>query len=174
MKKCDFCNSTARMYCESDQASLCRVCDARIHPANFLVAKHSRNLLCHTNQSPTPWNGSGTRLGPSVSLCESCDLENGSIEVDEEDQDEDEDEYEEEEEEEDGEEHNEEDDDDGDANSQVVSLSSTSIPQPLPSSPKNEESFTELSRGRNEVYSSNFGFPSASAVEDRNVCFFLS
>ncbi|CAA2984710.1 NAD-dependent protein deacetylase HST1-like [Olea europaea var. sylvestris] len=160
------------MYCESNQASLCRVCDARIHPANFLVAKHSRNLLCHTNQSPTPWNGSGTRLGPSVSLCESCDLENGSIEVDEEDQDEDEDEdedeYEEEEEEEDGEEHNEEDDDDGDANSQVVSLSSTSIPQPLPSSPKNEESFTELSRGRNGVYSSNFGFPSVSTVEDHN------
>ncbi|XP_022848166.1 B-box zinc finger protein 32-like [Olea europaea var. sylvestris] len=161
MKKCDFCNSTARMYCESDQASLCRVCDARIHTANFLVAEHSRNLLCHTCQSPTPWNGSGARLGPSVSLCESCDLENGSIEVDEEDEDEDEDE----DEEEDREEHNEEEDD---ANSQVVSLSSTSIPPPSPSSPKREESFTELSRGRNEVYSSNFGFPSASAVEDRN------
>ncbi|KAK3014362.1 hypothetical protein RJ639_009084 [Escallonia herrerae] len=48
MKRCELCNSIARMYCESDQASLCWDCDARIHSANFLVAKHLRTLLCHS------------------------------------------------------------------------------------------------------------------------------
>ncbi|KAK3032626.1 hypothetical protein RJ639_036586 [Escallonia herrerae] len=58
MKRCELCNSIARMYCESDQASLCWDCDARIHSANFLVAKHLRTLLCHSCQSMTPWTGS--------------------------------------------------------------------------------------------------------------------
>lgn len=62
------------MYCESDQASLCWSCDFRVHAANFLVARHLRTLLCHVCQSPTPWTASGTKVGPTVSVCDSCCL----------------------------------------------------------------------------------------------------
>ncbi|XP_019054700.1 PREDICTED: zinc finger protein CONSTANS-LIKE 9 [Nelumbo nucifera] len=72
MKECELCNHPARMFCESDQASLCWDCDAKVHGANFLVARHSRSLLCHVCQSPTPWKASGAKLGPTVSVCEKC------------------------------------------------------------------------------------------------------
>ncbi|KAJ4980897.1 hypothetical protein NE237_031734 [Protea cynaroides] len=72
MKECELCNHPARMYCESDQASLCWDCDAKVHSANFLVARHSRSLLCDVCQSPTPWNASGSKLGPTVAVCERC------------------------------------------------------------------------------------------------------
>ncbi|KAG1338487.1 B-box zinc finger protein 19-like [Cocos nucifera] len=72
MKGCELCERAARMYCESDQASLCWECDAKVHAANFLVARHSRTLLCRTCQSPTPWRAAGARLGPTVSICHRC------------------------------------------------------------------------------------------------------
>ncbi|KAK4439262.1 hypothetical protein Salat_0261100 [Sesamum alatum] len=72
MKKCELCKKVARMYCDSDRASLCWDCDSRVHTANFLVAKHTRTLLCHACQSPTPWTGSGPKLGPTVSVCDAC------------------------------------------------------------------------------------------------------
>ena len=71
-KKCDLCEGVARMYCESDQASLCWDCDGKVHGANFLVAKHTRCLLCSACQSPTPWKAAGPRLGPTFSVCDSC------------------------------------------------------------------------------------------------------
>ncbi|CAK9161399.1 unnamed protein product [Ilex paraguariensis] len=71
-KSCELCKAPARMYCESDQASLCWDCDAKVHSANFLVARHSRSLLCHACQSPTPWNASGPKIGSAVSVCDSC------------------------------------------------------------------------------------------------------
>ncbi|KAG2319317.1 hypothetical protein Bca52824_012530 [Brassica carinata] len=71
-KKCDLCDGVARMYCESDQASLCWDCDGKVHGANFLVAKHTRCLLCTACQSLTPWKATGLRLGPTFSVCESC------------------------------------------------------------------------------------------------------
>uniref|UniRef100_A0A1J3FUX0 B-box zinc finger protein 32 n=3 Tax=Noccaea caerulescens TaxID=107243 RepID=A0A1J3FUX0_NOCCA len=71
-KKCDLCDGVARMYCESDQASLCWNCDGKVHGANFLVAKHTRCLLCSACQSLTPWKASGLRLGPTFSVCDSC------------------------------------------------------------------------------------------------------
>uniref|UniRef100_A0A1D1XIE7 Putative zinc finger protein CONSTANS-LIKE 11 n=1 Tax=Anthurium amnicola TaxID=1678845 RepID=A0A1D1XIE7_9ARAE len=71
-KQCELCNQPARIYCESDQASLCWDCDAKVHGANFLVARHTRCLLCRSCQSPTPWRASGSRLGPTVSVCERC------------------------------------------------------------------------------------------------------
>ncbi|KAF8051261.1 hypothetical protein N665_1756s0002 [Sinapis alba] len=71
-KKCDLCDGVARMYCESDQASLCCHCDGKVHGANFLVAKHTRCLLCSACQSPTPWKATGLRLGPTFSVCDSC------------------------------------------------------------------------------------------------------
>lgn len=72
MRKCELCDSSANMYCESDEATLCWNCDAQVHSANFLVSKHSRTLLCHICQSLTPWNGSGPKLCPTVSVCENC------------------------------------------------------------------------------------------------------
>ncbi|KAJ8555967.1 hypothetical protein K7X08_022725 [Anisodus acutangulus] len=127
------------MYCESDQASLCFNCDSQVHCANFLVAKHSRNLLCHTCQSPTPWAASGPKLNPTLSFCNSCidnpaaaQLRNPNGERVEEnyqtetdnDNDNDEDEYDDSS---DSEIDEEGDDDDG---NQVVPLSSTSSPSP--------------------------------------------
>lgn len=77
MKKgCELCTSPARMYCESDGASLCWDCDAKVHSANFLVAKHSRCLLCHLCQSLTPWLASGTDLGRAISVCVTCAADN--------------------------------------------------------------------------------------------------
>ncbi|CAA7049173.1 unnamed protein product [Microthlaspi erraticum] len=70
--KCELCGGVARMFCESDEASLCWDCDGKVHGANFLVAKHTRCLLCSACQSPTPWKASGLRLCPTVSICESC------------------------------------------------------------------------------------------------------
>ena len=72
MKKCELCKVPARIFCESDQASLCWDCDAKVHGANFLVERHTRTLLCHACQSPTPWKASGAALGNTVSLCERC------------------------------------------------------------------------------------------------------
>ncbi|KAE8687772.1 (3S,6E)-nerolidol synthase 2 [Hibiscus syriacus] len=72
MKSCELCDLAARTYCESDQASLCWDCDAKVHGANFLVARHVRCLLCHACQSLTPWRAAGTRLGHTVSACERC------------------------------------------------------------------------------------------------------
>ncbi|PIN04316.1 hypothetical protein CDL12_23149 [Handroanthus impetiginosus] len=73
MKRCELCKGKARMHCESDQASLCWDCDAKVHSANFLVARHLRILLCHVCQSRTPWTASGTKLGPAFSFCEQCE-----------------------------------------------------------------------------------------------------
>ncbi|XVF19006.1 hypothetical protein REPUB_Repub11eG0073700 [Reevesia pubescens] len=72
MKECELCGGIARMHCESDQANLCWECDVKVHGANFLVAKHSRTLLCHVCQNPTPWLASGYNLSPAVSVCDSC------------------------------------------------------------------------------------------------------
>ncbi|XP_039036013.1 zinc finger protein CONSTANS-LIKE 1-like [Hibiscus syriacus] len=72
MKSCELCKLAATTYCESDQASLCWGCDALVHGANFLVARHVRCLLCHGCQSPTPWRATGSKLGHTVSVCERC------------------------------------------------------------------------------------------------------
>ncbi|KAI3457261.1 hypothetical protein Pfo_013924 [Paulownia fortunei] len=71
-RTCELCKRMARMHCDSDQASLCWNCDAKVHSANFLVARHSRILLCHVCQSPTPWSASGAKLGPTVFVCQQC------------------------------------------------------------------------------------------------------
>ncbi|BAT90225.1 hypothetical protein VIGAN_06142900 [Vigna angularis var. angularis] len=72
MKKCELCKLPARIFCESDQASLCWDCDAKVHSANFLVARHSRTLLCRTCHSPTPWKAAGARLSNAASICHRC------------------------------------------------------------------------------------------------------
>ncbi|KAK9689032.1 hypothetical protein RND81_09G030100 [Saponaria officinalis] len=70
--KCELCEGVANMYCESDRASLCWRCDNKVHGANFLVAKHTRTVLCHHCQGLTLWTASGPILPPSMSLCLSC------------------------------------------------------------------------------------------------------
>ncbi|CAN1164860.1 B-box domain protein 31 [Linum perenne] len=70
--ECELCDSPAKIYCESNQASLCWDCDAKVHNANFLVEKHLRILLSRLCQSPTPWTGSGSQLASTLSVCETC------------------------------------------------------------------------------------------------------
>ncbi|XP_006351949.1 B-box zinc finger protein 21-like [Solanum tuberosum] len=123
MKNCELCNGLARIYCESDHANLCWDCDLKVHSANFLVAKHSRSLLCNVCQSPTVWSATGAKIGRTVSVCERC--------VNDEETDR------EEEEEEEEEEIDLED-------IQVVPWSSTPPPQPASSSSSSDESLTPI------------------------------
>ncbi|XP_019412802.1 PREDICTED: putative zinc finger protein CONSTANS-LIKE 11 isoform X2 [Lupinus angustifolius] len=81
-KKCELCKGPARIFCESDQATLCWDCDTQVHAANFLVARHSRTLLCRACHSPTPWNASGARLGNTISFCHRCAAEEETAEND--------------------------------------------------------------------------------------------
>ncbi|CAN6552928.1 unnamed protein product [Malus baccata var. baccata] len=135
MKKCELCDSAAKMYCESDQASLCWDCDVKVHGANFLVAKHSRTLLCQVCQSPTPWIGSGLKLCPTVSVCENCVNNNeGNHHQDEEEAEEvEEEEEDDEEEDEDEDEEQDDGDKDDDEDNQVVPWS-CKPPPPVSSS----------------------------------------
>ena len=71
-RKCALCGVEAKARCESDKADLCWECDAEVHGANFLVARHTRRLLCRRCHRPTPWRADGPRLGPSVSVCLAC------------------------------------------------------------------------------------------------------
>ncbi|KAL3646394.1 hypothetical protein CASFOL_011574 [Castilleja foliolosa] len=71
-RSCELCERTARIHCEPDHTSLCWDCDAEVHSANFLVARHSRNLLCHVCQSPTPWSVSGSKLAATPAECQQC------------------------------------------------------------------------------------------------------
>lgn len=152
MRKCELCKGIARMYCESDEASLCWDCDEKVHRANFLVAKHQRCLLCHVCQSITPWKASGQKLAPTVSVCETCvssvrckvhddeevvKRENQSERSNNEDEDEDldeSDEYDEESDDDEEEEEEEEEEQEEDGDNQVVpwSVGSQSPPPPPP------------------------------------------
>ncbi|ERM98369.1 hypothetical protein AMTRI_Chr02g218060 [Amborella trichopoda] len=157
MRDCELCDLPAMMYCESDQASLCLECDAKVHGANFLVARHSRCLLCQVCQCPTPWRASGSKLGSAVSLCEKCvnsRHKQQSQHEEEEDGEEEEEEEDEEEEEMDDEADNGENVSDGDSEdgeNQVVPWSLTPPPPPPPPSrsvPLPSSSSEESSQGR--------------------------
>ncbi|GMJ06718.1 microProtein 1a, B-box domain protein 31 [Hibiscus trionum] len=50
---CELCNSRAVLYCEADDAYLCRKCDQWVHEANFLALRHVRCFLCGTCQNVT-------------------------------------------------------------------------------------------------------------------------
>lgn len=47
-KCCELCGLEASLYCEADDAYLCRRCDRRVHGANFLALRHIRCFLCNT------------------------------------------------------------------------------------------------------------------------------
>ncbi|CAL9096144.1 unnamed protein product, partial [Musa textilis] len=154
VRQCELCDRAARIHCESDQASLCWECDAKVHGANFLVARHSRCLLCRSCQSPTAWRAEGARLGPTVSVCERCAATasargrkegdgGGGAEAEEEEEEQgegggrEEEEEDEEDEEEDDDDGGEEEDDEGD--NQVVPWSLTPPPVTSSSSSEGEE-----------------------------------
>ena len=50
---CELCDSKASLYCQADDAFLCRKCDKRVHGANFLALRHIRCFLCNTCQNLT-------------------------------------------------------------------------------------------------------------------------
>ncbi|XP_030459445.1 B-box domain protein 30-like [Syzygium oleosum] len=50
---CELCGSRACLYCQADDAYLCRQCDRWVHEANFLAQRHIRCLLCNTCQRLT-------------------------------------------------------------------------------------------------------------------------
>ena len=174
MKKCELCDSSAKMYCESDQASLCWDCDAQVHSANFLVSKHSRRLLCHVCQSLTPWNGSGPKLLPTVSVCDSCV---NSCSQNEDDDDLDREDNTEDDDDDDGDDGDDDDgdgdedqghnniDEDDDEENQVVPWSSTP-PPPVSSSSTSEEGLSDSRKP--------FSWKSMSENAEFNsqVCFF--
>ncbi|KAL3627616.1 hypothetical protein CASFOL_028979 [Castilleja foliolosa] len=150
MKKCELCNKVARMYCNSDEASLCWDCDSRVHAANFLVAKHTRTLLCHVCQSPTSWTGSGPKLGPTVSVCDDCcvrgDRNHGIRRTEDDDYEDDDD---------DDDEDDDSDDDEDDGENQVVPLS----PPPA---------FASTSTSNTKESSSRFSYHAIDRHEEKN------
>ncbi|KAF3443732.1 hypothetical protein FNV43_RR13422 [Rhamnella rubrinervis] len=50
---CELCGSRATLYCQADDAYLCRKCDRWVHGANFLALRHIRCFLCNTCQKQT-------------------------------------------------------------------------------------------------------------------------
>ncbi|CAB4272002.1 unnamed protein product [Prunus armeniaca] len=68
---CELCDQEASLYCPSDSAFLCSRCDARVHQANFLVARHIRQSICY--------NCKGLAGSRNLrSLCSSCAPDNFS------------------------------------------------------------------------------------------------
>ncbi|KAJ1410002.1 B-box-type zinc finger [Sesbania bispinosa] len=77
-KACELCNQQAFLYCPSDAAYLCWNCDATVHGANFLVARHIRHSLCSKCNCFTGNHISGATLCCLPSTCRSCSPENPS------------------------------------------------------------------------------------------------
>lgn len=167
MKSCELCVSSAKIYCESDQASLCWDCDAKVHCANFLVTKHSRTLLCHLCQSFTPWTATGPKLSPTVSVCQNC-VNNSNCREErgnENDQsrdgdDHDDDDFDKEDDSGDDEddENGDGSDDDDDEENQVVPWSSTAPPPASSSSNSDQECSTRMSCSDESASQSRIAF----------------
>ncbi|XP_075671007.1 uncharacterized protein LOC142640687 [Castanea sativa] len=161
-KGCELCRKAARMYCESDEASLCWDCDEKVHGANFLVARHERTLLCQVCQSLTPWKSSGSKLCPTASVCEACvnnnnnsnECQRGQVtesqeSINDHDEDEDDDDDDCDSNDEDGDyssdedEEYEEEEEEEEGENQVVPWSCASSPPPLPPPPSSTSSEEE-------------------------------
>ncbi|XP_068643524.1 B-box zinc finger protein 32-like [Aristolochia californica] len=70
---CELCNGEASVYCISDSAFLCWDCDTTVHGANFLVARHGRQILCGRCKQLDSACFSGVRSSAVGSfLCRSC------------------------------------------------------------------------------------------------------
>ncbi|TYK13446.1 Zinc finger protein CONSTANS-LIKE 14 [Cucumis melo var. makuwa] len=69
---CELCNSKASLYCQADDAYLCRKCDKWVHGANFLALRHIRCILCDVCQNLTQKYLMGTStevLLPTIIAC---------------------------------------------------------------------------------------------------------
>ncbi|GAA0143512.1 hypothetical protein LIER_04180 [Lithospermum erythrorhizon] len=74
---CELCsNEVVVAYCEADSAFLCLSCDAKVHGANFLVARHIRQIICSKCQDFTGENISGVGSQAKASICPVCSPEN--------------------------------------------------------------------------------------------------
>ncbi|PHT45818.1 putative zinc finger protein [Capsicum baccatum] len=71
-KLCELCNERALLFCPSDSAFLCFRCDAKVHQANILVARHLRLTLCSQCHSLT--KNRFFPCSPRPALCPSCSL----------------------------------------------------------------------------------------------------
>lgn len=69
---CELCEGVAALYCAADKAHICWPCDAKVHSANFLVARHTRSVLCTACATPTAWRASGANPTPLTGLCANC------------------------------------------------------------------------------------------------------
>ncbi|KAK4761075.1 hypothetical protein SAY87_005968 [Trapa incisa] len=69
---CELCGGDASLYCDSDSAFLCFRCDADVHGANFLVARHTRYSVCPSCKSLADKRLSGAGIAPRPSFCRSC------------------------------------------------------------------------------------------------------
>lgn len=72
-KFCELCGRTAALRCSADDAELCWICDAEVHSANYLVARHLRLVLCSCCSAETECQTSGTSPCPLSRRCGSCD-----------------------------------------------------------------------------------------------------
>ncbi|KAL3632811.1 hypothetical protein CASFOL_025795 [Castilleja foliolosa] len=71
-RHCELCNAAAAVYCPSDAAFLCRSCDAKVHDANFLVARHVRQSVCSNCKNFTGQEFAGVGSQPHRAICNSC------------------------------------------------------------------------------------------------------
>ncbi|KAK4427483.1 B-box zinc finger protein 32 [Sesamum alatum] len=71
VRLCELCNAQAVVFCPSDDAFLCSTCDAKVHHANFLVARHLRKSLCSNCNAFTGDDGFSALAFPPTS-CPSC------------------------------------------------------------------------------------------------------
>ncbi|WOL18299.1 hypothetical protein Cni_G27093 [Canna indica] len=70
---CELCGREAVLVCTPDAAFLCWACDATVHSANFLAARHVRWLACGgCHRLDSARRVSGARPEPVRSLCSSC------------------------------------------------------------------------------------------------------
>lgn len=75
IRGCELCDGEAALYCAADEAHICWDCDAKVHSANFLVARHTRTVLCVTCGTETSWKASGANPTPRTGLCAECSQE---------------------------------------------------------------------------------------------------
>ncbi|KAL0354386.1 UNVERIFIED_CONTAM: hypothetical protein Sradi_3885500 [Sesamum radiatum] len=72
VRLCELCNAQATLFCPSDDAFLCSTCDAQVHHANFLVARHLRKSLCSNCNTFTGDGISGLAFRSLPATCPSC------------------------------------------------------------------------------------------------------
>ncbi|KAG0562124.1 hypothetical protein KC19_9G120300 [Ceratodon purpureus] len=69
---CELCEGEAALYCAADEAHICWECDAKVHGANFLVARHTRAVLCGGCGMATAGKATGATPVPRAGVCAEC------------------------------------------------------------------------------------------------------